>query len=116
MGRPTKLGRRFDEIVDWAREYTGLTFRIRTVVGLRLDGHKCWGSCYVDSNKLLIILIERKSDLSQAIDSLLHEVAHCMQFEKEPFIEDLDDQHTAIWGREYAKLMRAFLKRNNECE
>jgi hypothetical protein len=107
---PSKLGGEFDRTVAWVRETTGLTFRLRTVNGLHQEGDKCWAVAVQTFSPEWTIKVERKAPVAVAIDGLLHEVAHLLQFRKETYIHDTNDQHTPVWGKEYAKLTKAYHK------
>lgn len=59
-------------------------------------------------DKLFLIFINRKRNLSTKLNTLLHEWAHCLTW----FGADLVEEHSDEWGLSYAKLYRAFEKWN----
>jgi len=85
-----------------ARMFHGLLsehrFRIRRLP-LRPDLH---GDCCFHRN-LFHIRINRSLDEEMAIDTLLHELAHMIAWERD------SDEHGLEWGKAYSRIYRLFL-------
>lgn len=62
------------------------------------------GDCQL-KNKHYLIRINKCLKEHVAIDTLLHEYAHCVSWNK-----CTSDHHCSEWGKAYSKLYRAFLK------
>lgn len=62
------------------------------------------GDCSI-KNKTFKIRINKKLPEYAAIDTLLHEYAHCVAWDKCSC-----EEHCNEWGKAYSKLYRAFLK------
>jgi hypothetical protein len=55
-------------------------------------------------NNTFLIRIQRSLTEPQAIDALLHEIAHCLAWNKE------DDLHGQKWGEAYSIVYKKFLE------
>lgn len=64
------------------------------------------GLLYVYDDKYRIILNEKLS-VALKVETLLHEYAHALAFPKQS--EKLKSEHDSIWGKEYARVWRAYL-------
>lgn len=65
------------------------------------------GDCQLKNEKF-IIRINRNLNENQAIDTLLHEIGHCLAWD-----EDNDEFHGPNWGAAYSVVYREFLKWND---
>jgi hypothetical protein len=61
------------------------------------------GDCTLNKNHFLI-RIEKNLPEGQAIETFLHEVAHCLAWDQE------SDAHGKLWGHAYSKVYRKFLE------
>jgi hypothetical protein len=94
------FGTEFDRVVKWAKRYS--SFRLRTIAGLRDF------AVVRDVAGEWLITIERKQDISSAIDSLLHECAHIIDWQANGYTDDHGKQHRRSWGIIYSDLYRAY--------
>lgn len=100
----TKFGHEFDDALKYLRENhkpnCGLPVHIKIDSKL-----KDMGLATFFSGKRWVISINPKQSISAAIDTLLHEWAHCLQDEREPHNKV---HHTKLWGKLFAKLYRGY--------
>lgn len=104
------MGREFDNRLRWIRKEFPtkgkVTVRTRKVV--KCGGVEVQGAAWHLDNGDTIIEIER-GPLAPATDTLLHEWAHVLQSEVEPYNPDPAAQHSPRWGRIFSRIYRAFL-------
>lgn len=100
----TKFGKHFDRALTYLREHhkplCGLPIQIK-IDSKIID---CGYSVFYPG-KRWIITIHPKQSIDSAVDTLLHEWAHCLQDEREPKSKI---HHTDLWGELYAQLYRGF--------
>ena len=110
---PSSLGRKFDRVVKWVNSHIlpeGKIY-IRTVPNLRLSKQKVWGYCHIKSRKKCFIYICQGIEFPAAVDTLLHETAHYMEYLKTGvYYHKHELQHSREWGIIYASVYREYHK------
>lgn len=103
----TKFGKEFDEALEYLREnhkpLCGLPIHIKLNPKLKSKG--LTGLAVFYSGKRWVIHLDPKQTPNEAVDTLLHEWAHCLQDERE--VHD-KVHHTDLWGTLYAQLYRGY--------
>lgn len=101
----TKFGKTFDNALKWLRENhkpcCGLPIVI--IIDSKLTDY---GRAIFYPGKRWVIHIRAKQSMDMAVDTLLHEWAHCLQDEKESYKNSC--HHTDTWGMLYAMLYRGY--------
>ncbi len=68
------------------------------------------GDCTLNRKKgSFLVRIEKSLSETAAIETLLHEVAHCLAWDK-----DYDEDHGPSWGKAYSVVYRKFLEWNEK--
>ena len=111
---PSSLGRKFDRIVKWVNSHIlkeGKIY-IRTVENLKLNKNKVWGYAHIKSRRKCFIYICKGIELHAAVDTLLHEVAHFIEYQKTGkfYYHDHSLQHGREWGIIYSDVYRRYHK------
>jgi len=100
----TKFGKEFEEALKYLREnhkpLCGLPIHIKIDSEL-----KDYGLAVFYPGKRWIIRIREKQSIDMAVDTLLHEWAHCLQDEREPHN---NVHHTDLWGTLFAQIYRGY--------
>lgn len=100
----SKFGSEFDEALRYLREHhsplCGLPIQIKIDPKLKDSGLAVFYP-----GKRWIIRISPKQSRSAAVDTLLHEWAHCLQDEREPHAKV---HHTDLWGVLFAQVYRGY--------
>lgn len=106
---PSKIGKKFDKRVCLLRKYAPprCPVSIRTLPRLRRDGERLDGYAYAEGEPIerAVILINRNCSQVQAIDALIHEWAHVLDWSRNGFYSH--EEHRATWGEAYAITYRA---------
>ena len=105
----SRYGKRFDKVYRMLREECPLDAPIRLVTK-DLTKDKICGCCltYIDEDGTIqkfVLEIDRNMAVLTAIDTLLHEWAHALDYEANGIPKE---NHRNSWGELYAKVWRAF--------
>ena len=102
----SKFGKEFDRVVSWLKQYA--RFRVRTVADLQWDGTHCFAEVLDRKDGGWTVRIGRRQDYDAAVDCLLHEVAHIVDWERNGYVDGHDAQHRRSWGVIHSDLYRAY--------
>ncbi len=105
----SRYGKKFDKVYRMLRKECPLASPIRLVTK-DLTKEKLCGCCttYIDDDghiKKFVIEIDRNMSVLTAIDTLLHEWAHALDYEANGIPHE---PHRNSWGELYAKVWRTF--------
>jgi hypothetical protein len=105
------IGKEFDQRLKWIRKAFPTEGRVtvRTKKVVKCGGAEAQGVTWHLDNGDTIIEIER-GPLAPSTDTLLHEWAHVLQHEVEPYHPDPATQHSDRWGKIFSKVYRGFLQ------
>ena len=83
--------------------------KIKDRIILKFSNKMIYRGSYSYFTKIHYITLNRKDNYYTLIDSLIHEIAHCLD-------KNFDrNEHSYIWGKKFAKVYRSYLKWDKMC-
>lgn len=64
--------------------------------------------------KFCYLIVRKSLNYAAKVDSILHEYAHLMLYDRGIYADSEETQHCAEWGKAYSKVYNEFLKINKE--
>ena len=84
----------------WLRERFPIHARVRVCRRLIPDEEDCVGFCQMYDDGSFLIVVDCRDRIIHQVDTLMHEWAHALVWS--------NPSHSNRWGRQYARLLRAY--------